>query len=94
MCVLLPFGARAGGEGGAAAGAYFYFLSLTHQQLSRTASLIASQVGEVSGVLDTARRILRGMSRREIQNKVAVGVFAVAMIGIIALLIWWINKPK
>jgi len=45
-------------------------------------------------VLDTARRILRGMSRREIQNKVAVGVFAVAMIGIISLLIWWLNKDK
>jgi hypothetical protein len=43
------------------------------------------QVGEVSGTLDTARRILRGMGRREIQNKIAVGVFAVVMIGIIAL---------
>jgi hypothetical protein len=50
------------------------------------------QVGEVSGVLDTARRILGRMSRREIQNKVAVGVFAVVMVGIIGLVIWYINK--
>ena len=46
----------------------------------------------MSGVLDTARRILRGMSRREIQNKVAVGVFAVVMVGIIALVIWYVSR--
>lgn len=52
------------------------------------------QVGEVSGVLDTARRILGRMSRREIQNKVAVGVFAVVMVGIIGLVIWYIRNKK
>jgi hypothetical protein len=52
------------------------------------------QVGEVSGVLDTARRILGRMSRREIQNKVAVGVFAVVMVGIIGLVIWYITNKK
>jgi hypothetical protein len=52
------------------------------------------QVGEVSGVLDTARRILGRMSRREIQNKVAVGVFAVVMVGIIGLVIWYIQNKK
>jgi hypothetical protein len=35
-----------------------------------------------------------GMSRREVQNKVAVAVFAVCMIGIIALVIYFITKNK
>ena len=58
------------------------------------ASPFGFQVGEVSGVLDTARRILRGMSRREIQNKVAVILFAIVMIGVIAIMIWYgRNRP-
>lgn len=57
-----------------------------------TLQRVRSNVGEVSGTLDTARRILRGMSRREVQNKIAVGVFAVVMIGIIALVIYAIQK--
>ena len=36
----------------------------------------------MSGTLDTARRILRGMGRREIQNKIAVACFAVVMVGV------------
>ena len=39
----------------------------------------------MSGTLDTARRILRGMGRREVQNKIAVAVFAIVMIGIIGV---------
>jgi hypothetical protein len=59
-----------------------------------TLQRVRGNVGEVSGTLDTARRILRGMSRREIQNKVAVAVFAVVMVGIIAVTIWYVNKKK
>lgn len=54
----------------------------------QTLQHIRTNVGDVSGTLDTARRILRGMSRREVQNKIAVGVFALVMIGIIATVIW------
>lgn len=46
----------------------------------------------MSSTLDTARRILRGMSRREVQNKIAVGVFAIVMLGIIGTVIWVITK--
>jgi vesicle transport through interaction with t-SNAREs protein 1 len=53
-----------------------------------TLQRVRGNVGEVSGTLDTARRILRGMNRREIQNKVAVAVFAIVMVGIIAVTIW------
>ena len=53
-----------------------------------TLQRVRGNVGEVSGTLDTARRILRGMSRREVQNKIAVGVFGVVMVGIIALVIY------
>ena len=48
-----------------------------------TLQRVRSNVGEVSGTLDTARRLLRGMSRREVQNKIAVAVFALVMLGII-----------
>lgn len=37
---------------------------------------------------------LAGMSRREVQNKIAVAVFAVCMVGIIALVIYFIVKNK
>jgi chromosome segregation ATPase len=55
---------------------------------------VRGNVGEVSGTLDTARTILRSMNRREIQNKIAVWVFAFVMIGIIGVLIWYVNKNK
>jgi hypothetical protein len=67
---------------------FFYSYAHTHT----TFFFVTNQkVGEVSGVLDTARRLLRGMSRREIQNKVAVGVFAFVMVGIISLLVYYLN---
>ena len=44
--------------------------------------------------LDVARRILRGMNKREMQNKIAVGVFALVMIGIIGVVIYYLTKPK
>ena len=71
---------------------FFYSYAHTHT----TFFFVTNQkVGEVSGVLDTARRLLRGMSRREIQNKVAVGVFAFVMVGIISLLVYYLNfAPK
>ena len=53
-----------------------------------TLQRVRGNVGEVSGTLDTARRILRGMSRREVQNKVAVVVFALVMMGIIGVVIY------
>ncbi len=34
------------------------------------------------------------MSRREVQNKIAVAVFSVFMIGIIALVIYFVQKNK
>lgn len=52
-----------------------------------TLQRVRSNVGEVSGTLDTARRLLRGMSRREVQNKIAVAVFALVMLGIIGVVI-------
>ncbi len=53
------------------------------------------QASEVGGQLDVARRILRGMSKREVQNKIAVGVFALVMIGIIGVVIYYVvNKKK
>ncbi len=53
-----------------------------------------SQAGEVGGQLDIARRILRGMSKREVQNKIAVAVFALVMIGIIGIVIYFVVKKK
>jgi hypothetical protein len=34
------------------------------------------------------------MNKREIQNKIAVVVFALVMIGIIAVVIYYMTKPK
>jgi hypothetical protein len=39
-------------------------------------------------------RVHTGMSRREIQNKVAVAVFALFMVGIIGLVIYFVVKNK
>lgn len=50
-------------------------------------------VGVVSGTLDEARRILRSMARREVRTKVALGVFAVVLTGIIiGLIVWMVKK--
>lgn len=64
------------------------------QRNRETLSRVRGNVGEVSGTLDVARRILRSMSKREVQNKIAVGVFAFVMIGIIAIVIYFIQKNK
>jgi hypothetical protein len=74
------------GRGGGKGGRNSPISAIAHTPaLLLSLPLLMQQGGEVSGTLDTARRILRGMGRREIQNKIAVGVFAVVMIGIIAL---------
>jgi hypothetical protein len=59
-----------------------------------TLNRVRGNVGEVSGTLDVARRILRSMAKREVQNKIAVGVFAFVMIGIISLVIYFVVKNK
>jgi len=61
-------------------------------ELSRnrdTLGRIRGNVGEVSGALDQARRILRSMGRREVRTKIAVAVFAVCMLAIIGGMIYW-----
>ena len=41
-----------------------------------------------------ARRILRSMARREVRTKVALGIFAVVLVGIIIGLIVWLVKRE
>jgi len=50
-----------------------------------TLNRVRGNAGEVGGQLDVARRILRGMNKRELQNKIALVVFALVMIGIIGV---------
>lgn len=50
-----------------------------------TLARIHGNASEASGTLDTAKRILRNMSRREIHTKIALGAFSVFLIGIIAV---------
>lgn len=59
-----------------------------------TLNRVRNNAGEVGSQLDVARRILRGMNKRELQNKIAVVVFALVMIGIIAVVIYYMTKPK
>ena len=55
---------------------------------------VRGNVGVVSGTLDEARRILRSMARREVRTKVALGIFAVVLVGIIIGLIVWLVKRE
>jgi len=59
-----------------------------------TLNRVRNNAGEVGSQLDVARRILRGMNKRELQNKIAVVVFALVMIGIIDVVIYYMTKPK
>lgn len=59
-----------------------------------TLGRIRGNVGVVSGTMDEARRIIRGMAKREVRNKIALGVFAVVLIGIIIGMIVWIVQKK
>jgi chromosome segregation ATPase len=59
-----------------------------------TLNRVRGNAGEVGGQLDVARRILRGMNKRELQNKIAVVIFAIVMIGIIGVVIYYMTKPK
>jgi DNA repair exonuclease SbcCD ATPase subunit len=65
-------------------------LDRNHETLNR----VRGNAGEVGSQLDVARRILRGMNRRELQNKIAVIVFALVMIGIISVVIYYVTRPK
>jgi Vesicle transport v-SNARE protein N-terminus/Snare region anchored in the vesicle membrane C-terminus len=57
-----------------------------------TLTRIRGNAGVVGGTLDEARRIIRSMSKREVRTKIAVGVFAIAMLAIIGSLIYWVVK--
>lgn len=48
----------------------------------------------MSGSLDQARRILRSMSARELRTKIAVAVFAIAMLAIIGGMIYYVSNKN
>ena len=54
---------------------------------------VRGNVGVVSGALDEARKLLRGMMQREVRTRVALGIFAVVLLGvIIGMIAWLVNR--
>ena len=48
-----------------------------------TMTRVRGNVGVVSGALDEARKLLRGMMKREARTRVALGIFAVVLVAVI-----------
>ena len=54
---------------------------------------VRGNVGVVSGALDEARKLLRGMMQREVRTRIALGVFAVVLVAvIIGMIAWMVNR--
>lgn len=55
---------------------------------------VRGNVGVVSGALDEARKLLRGMMKREARTRVALGIFAVVLVAVIIGMIAYLVNRK
>lgn len=68
---------------------------MTELQRNReTMVRVRGNVGEINGVMDQARVILRSMARREVRTKLMLGCFVFVVLSIIIGMIVWIVKAK